>query len=66
MPLSYNNKIRIFLRIEVSTLCTWLPREPPNKIVMKAICNVQENPWGKSKLSVGKSKAPWHSSAIKI
>ena len=29
-------------------------------------CNVQENPWVKSRLSVGKSKAPWHSSAIKI
>ena len=30
------------------------------------VCNVQENPWVKSRLSVGKSKAPWHSSAIKI
>lgn len=32
----------------------------------KAWCNVQENPWVKSRLSVGKSKAPWHSSAVKI
>lgn len=32
----------------------------------KSECNVQENPWVKSRLSVGKSKAPWHSSAIKI
>ena len=29
-------------------------------------CNVQENPWVKSRLSADKSKAPWHSSAIKI
>ena len=29
-------------------------------------CNVQENPWVKSRLSADKSKAPWHSSDINI
>ena len=32
----------------------------------RVVCNVQENPWVKSRLSADKSKAPWHSSDINI
>ena len=35
-------------------------------ILVCAYCNVQENPWVKSRLSADKSKAPWHSSDINI
>ena len=41
------------------------PGQTPKEALV-ALCNVQENPWVKSRLSADKSKAPWHSSDINI
>ena len=57
-PIREQTIVSVDLGINNACVCSVMTSE--------GTCNVQENPWVKSRLSVGKSKAPWHSSAIKI